>query len=182
MAKSIGVLEFNSIAKGIETGDLMVKASDVELITANSICPGKYMIMIAGDTGAVKHSMEVGIEHATETAVDYLNIPNVHPDVIAAINAGTAVDMNGAVGVMEFFSIAAGIVAADVAVKSGLIQLIEIRLAFAIGGKSVVTLTGDVSSVKEAVEAGCREAIANGMLIEKVVIPSPSKEVFEKLI
>ncbi len=182
MFNAVGLLEFNSIAKGIETGDLMVKASDVELVKANSICPGKYMIMIAGDTGAVKHSVEVGVEHAEENMVDHLFLPNIHPDVIAAIDSVTPVKGEGAIGVMEFFGVASGIVAADVAAKSGLVDLIEVRLAFAVGGKSVVTLTGDVSSVSAAVDAGCREAIESGMLVSKVVIPSPSAVVFEKLI
>ena len=39
MAKAIGMVEFNSIAKGIYSADQMVKTSDVEIATANSVCP-----------------------------------------------------------------------------------------------------------------------------------------------
>ncbi len=131
MFRAIGLLEFNSIAKGIETADLMVKASEVELVKANSICPGKYIVMIAGDTGAVNNSVHVGVEHAEENMVDHLIIPNVHPDVITAVDSATPVTKENAVGIMEFFSVAAGIVAGDIAAKSGLVELIEIRLAFA---------------------------------------------------
>ena len=51
---AIGMVELNSIARGIETCDYMVKAAQVDLIRSSTVCPGKYMILIAGDTGDVK--------------------------------------------------------------------------------------------------------------------------------
>ena len=60
MKKAIGLVEIKSIPIGIETADEMLKAANVELIMANPICPGKYMILITGDVGAVKSSVESG--------------------------------------------------------------------------------------------------------------------------
>lgn len=182
MIRTIGLLELNSIAKGIETADAMIKAAEVELILANSICPGKYIVLIAGDVGAVKASVEAGKEVGKQYIVDDLILPSIHPQLINAINGATQVDEVNAIGVMEFFSVATSIVAADAAAKAALIQLIEIRLGFAIGGKSFVTLSGDVSAVKEAIKAGSMIAKENGMLISKVVIPSPRRELFQKLL
>ena len=48
---AIGMVELNSIARGIETCDYMVKAAQVDLIRSSTVCPGKYMVLIAGDTG-----------------------------------------------------------------------------------------------------------------------------------
>ena len=76
-------------------------------------------------------------------------------------------------GIIETFSISSLIVAADTAAKAGDVELIEIRPGMGIGGKSFVTLTGDVSSVKASVEAGVALASEKGMLVEQVVIPSP---------
>ena len=61
MANAIGMVELTSIARGIETSDFMVKAAQVELIRSSTVCPGKYIIIIAGDTGDVKASMAEGI-------------------------------------------------------------------------------------------------------------------------
>ena len=47
MKKAIGLVEIKSIPIGIETADEMLKAANVELIMANPICPGKYMILIS---------------------------------------------------------------------------------------------------------------------------------------
>ncbi|WP_130805650.1 BMC domain-containing protein [Senegalia massiliensis] len=182
MIRTIGLIELNSIAKGIETADAMLKAAEVNLILSNSICPGKYIVLISGDVGSVKSAVEVGKNIGREYIVDELILPSVHPQLINAINGATEIGDLNAIGAMEFFSIATSIVAADAAAKAASINLIEIRLGFAIGGKSFVTLSGDISAVNEAVEAGSSIGKENGMLINKVVIPSPRKEVFEKLL
>ena len=60
MGKSIGLLELKSIPVGIETADAVLKAANVELLTATPTCPGKYVIIICGAVGAVKSAMESG--------------------------------------------------------------------------------------------------------------------------
>ena len=40
MQRAIGMVEFNSIARGIYAADQMVKISEVEIVTAASTCPG----------------------------------------------------------------------------------------------------------------------------------------------
>lgn len=181
MFHAIGVLEFKSIVKGVETADKMVKVSDVELVKANTICPGKYIVMISGDTGAVKHSVDVGVEHAADKLVNHIYIPNIHPDVMLAMDPHTKIKKEGAIGMMEFFNVAAGIEAADTAAKSGLVKVVGLKLAFAIGGKSIVTLTGDVSSVTAAIEASSRQANDKGISMNQVIIPSPADVIFDKL-
>ncbi|MGO1369287.1 MAG: BMC domain-containing protein [Senegalia sp. (in: firmicutes)] len=182
MIRTIGLLEYSSIVKGIESADTMLKAAEVELLLSNSICPGKYIVLIAGDVGSVKSAIQAGKEIGREYIVDDLILPSVHPQLINAINGATEIGELNAIGAMEFFSIATSIVAADAAAKAAQVNLIEIRLGFAIGGKSFVTLSGDMSAVSEAIEAGSNIGKENGMLINKVVIPSPRKEVFEKLL
>ena len=59
---AIGMVELNSIARGIETCDYMVKAATVELLRSSTVCPGKYLILISGETGDVKDSMTEGIK------------------------------------------------------------------------------------------------------------------------
>ncbi|MEI3338652.1 MAG: BMC domain-containing protein [Eubacterium sp.] len=43
MQKSIGMVEYNSIARGIYASDQMVKVAEVEIVSANTVCPGKYI-------------------------------------------------------------------------------------------------------------------------------------------
>lgn len=173
MIQTIGLVEFSSIAKGIEGADGMLKSAQVDLLEAKPICPGKYIVLISGDVAAVKNAVETGIYIGNETVVDYFLLPNVHPQVIDAISIATEIKDISALGIIETFSIASLIVAADAAAKAGEVELIEIRIGIGIGGKSFVTLTGDVSSVKSSIEAGATLATEKGMLVNKVVIPSP---------
>ncbi|MDO4541531.1 MAG: BMC domain-containing protein [Bacillota bacterium] len=174
--RAIGLVEFTSIAKGIEAADAMLKAATIELLDAKPICPGKYIVLICGDVSAVENSVRAGKNIAEGCVVDDFVIPNVHPGVIKAISCATIIDELQALGIIESFAIASLIVSADAAVKTGEVDLIEIRLGMGIGGKSFVTLTGDVGAVKSAINAGSEACQRNGMLVETVVIPSPHKE------
>ena len=179
MRTAIGMVELNSIAKGIETCDYMVKAAQVELIRSSTVCPGKYLILIAGDTGDVRASMKEGEKRGGECVVDTLLLPNVHPQLIPAISMATQTPPLGAVGVLEFYSVASAITAADIAAKAANITLIEVRIGYAIGGKGYVTLTGDVGAVRAAVAAATRDA---QLLVGTTVIPRPAKQVFDSLL
>ena len=179
MRTAIGMVELNSIAKGIETCDYMVKAAQVELIRSSTVCPGKYLILIAGDTGDVRAAMKEGESRGGEGVVDTLLLPNVHPQLIPAISMATQTPPLGAVGVLEFYSVASAITAADIAAKAANITLIEVRIGYAIGGKGYVTLTGDVGAVRAAVTAATRDA---QLLVGTTVIPRPAKQVFDSLL
>ena len=175
---AIGMVELNSIARGIETCDGMVKAAEVRLLRASTVCPGKYLVLIGGETGAVKASMEEGVQSGGEHVVDTLLIPNIHQDVLRAVSMTAQPDRLGAVGVLEYYSVASASVGADLAAKAADVTLIEVRIGYAIGGKGFVTLTGDVAAVRAAVAAAEREA---PLLVGTSVIPRPAPEVFEAL-
>ena len=82
---------------------------------------------------------------------------------------------------MEAFSLCAAVVAADAAVKAADVQLIDIRLGRGLGGKSFITMTGEVAAVRAAVSAGEKKPEARGMLSESVVIPSPHPDIVKAL-
>ena len=163
----------NSIARGIEAADIVLKSSDVQLISASAGCPGKYYFLFCGKTAAVKEALSAGVEIGRENVVDSTVISNVHPDVIAAMARTTKPPIRDAVGVMEFFSVTAAIYAADAAAKAADITLIEIRCGLGIGG--------DVAAVKAAVSAGITPENAMGMLVGTSVIPNPDKKLFGSL-
>ncbi len=180
--RALGLIELRSIARGMLTTDAILKAADVELLRAHVVCPGKYIILVAGTIGHVTNAVAVGRQIAPEVVVDDFILPNVHPSVFPALMATTEVEVVKAVGVIETFSLAAAIVAADVAVKAAPIQLIEIRLPFAMGGKAFTTFTGEVSSVRNAVTSAVNALKDEGMLDSFAVIPAPHKDLIDKLL
>ena len=180
--KAIGIIETSSIAKGFEIADTILKAANVQIVVNRTICPGKYMVLIGGDVDAVQASIEAGIKVAAHTLVDQFVIPNVHPSVFPAISGVSHLPELKALGVVEAFSVASIIEAADAAVKASNVQLLTIHLAMAIGGKAFVTLTGDVASVTEAVDVAAAVVQRRGLLVEKVVIPAPRPEIVSEFV
>jgi microcompartment protein CcmL/EutN len=179
---SIGLVELGSIAAGFQVSDAMLKAADVALILARSICSGKYMVMVRGDVGAVESAVEAGVRAGSFSVIDTFVIPNVHESIFPAISGTTKVEDLEALGIIESFSVASLIEGADAAVKSANVRLIEVRLAMALGGKAFATLTGNVAAVQSAVEAGAQAVAKKGLLVNKVVIPSPRPELLTEMI
>lgn len=179
--ETIGFLELNSIAKGIEAADAMLKAAEVRLIAAQPSCPGKYHVLITGEVAAVQSSVDAGAAVGAGNVVDQVVIPRVHPQVIEAIGMSTVPEGANAVGILEYFSVTASIQGADAAIKAADVTLIEVRLGTGIGGKSYVVMTGDVAAVNEGVAAGAAGAEETGLLVSQVVIPSPHLELFQNL-
>lgn len=182
MSKALGMLEFTSIAKGMEAADAMTKAADIRLEEAKTICPGKYLIIVSGDVAAVSAAVEAGEAVGRQTIVDRLLIASIHEELLAGLNGSNDIGQVNSVGVIEFFSVASAVIAADAAAKAADVKMIEVRLAMAIGGKSFIVMTGELSAVNAAVDAGVMAAKDAGMLIGKTVIPSPTKEFFQKLL
>jgi len=181
MHNAIGGVELNSLAKGFEVTDIMLKTSQVELILSRTICPGKYIVLVAGDVAAVTASVEAGATRAAHALVDSFAIPNIHPDVFPAISGSVVVDSLEALGIIEAFSVSALIEAADAAVKAAPVRLLEVRLAMALGGKAFVSFTGSVAAAETAAKVGAAAAGRKGLLVDKVVIPQPRKELLREM-
>ncbi len=176
MKKSIGLLELKSVAKGIEVADEVLKSANVELIMCSPICPGKYIVMLTGDVGAVNSAIKVGQELSGIFLVEAIVLANIHEDVLPALMGVGNIDNVPALGVIETMSALASVKAGDIAVKASNIQLVEVRIARGLGGKGFVLFSGEISSVKNAIRA-CENALADsGELLCASLIASPNKE------
>jgi len=186
---AIGVVEVLSIPLGVLAGDQMLKTARVALVAAQTACAGKYIVVVSGEVAAVKAAVAAGEEAAGAALVDSLLIPNVDERVVAAMAGACPVEDVRAVGVMETFSLASAIRAADIAVKTAEVELIEVRLGRGLGGKSFLVVTGEVAAVEaamQAAEAGGAEEEGGedgGLLIAgRVVIPAPHQDMIRTLL
>lgn len=174
---SIGMVELTSIAKGFETADAMLKEAEVELLLNRSICPGKFVVAVSGEVAAVERSVAAGETIGGETVVDHFVIPHIDARILPAISGVNTPENRGALGIIETFSVASCIEAADAALKDADVDLIQLHLAMAIGGKAYVTLTGEVAAVESATQAGVDYIRSKGLLVQRVVIPQPREEI-----
>ena len=174
MKKAIGLVELKSTPIGIQTADEMVKAANVELVLANPVCPGKYMIVVSGDVGAVKNSVERGKSIADVFLVESHIINNVSPQVLVAIAGATDIKDLKSIGAIETIS--------ALTIKASNVQLIEVRIAKGLGGKGFLIMTGEISSVKSAIKSCENELAKLGEITSTSIIASPHKSLLEKIV
>jgi len=172
-ADSIGLIELNSIAAGIQVVDAMLKAARVELVLARTICSGKYLVIVCGNVAEVSASVESGFDLAEGAVIDSCVIPRVHPAILPAVSGISHLLDIKSLGIIESFSVGSLLEAADIAAKAANVDIVEIRLAMALGGKAFVCLTGDISAVRAAVDAGANFVAKKGLLVNKAVIAKP---------
>jgi microcompartment protein CcmL/EutN len=174
----IGLLELSSVARGIEVADTVLWEARVELLFATPVHPGKYVTLFTGSVDDVRAALRHGAEVAGPDLVDQLIIQQVHEQVVPMLkrNGGHVKGELDAIGVIETNTVASAIVAADMALKTATVDLLELRIANGLGGKSFFTLTGEVSDVRSTVAAGARTAQDRGLLAREVVIARPHPE------
>jgi microcompartment protein CcmL/EutN len=175
-APALGLVELSSIAQGLYAADEIVKKAPVRLLSMSPVSPGKILIVFAGDEASVRESHQRGLEIAEGWLTDELLIPQLHPQVIPAINETVKVPGLEATGLLETETAATCVIAADRAVKAAKVQLMEVRLARGIGGKGFFTVTGPLEEVEAALKAGEEEPQARGLLVNRILIPNPDPE------
>lgn len=173
MHKALGLIEYKSIARGMAACDSMLKAGNVELITATALCPGKFVAIVVGNVSAVTAAVEKGMQFDPPFAIADLVLPHVHSAVFPALTATTAFEPSGSIGVIETIDAASGIIAGDKAAKTGNIDLLEIRLARGMGGKAFLLLAGELAAVEAAIKSVQAALKDEGVLIATSVIAAP---------
>jgi microcompartment protein CcmL/EutN len=170
---ALGFIEYRSIARGLMAADMMLKNGNIELVQATVLCPGKFIAMVTGDIGAVKESVDKGFNFDPAFAISQFILPNIHPAVLPALTATTLVEIKGSMGIIETVDASSAIVAGDIAAKAANIELIEIRIARGMGGKSFVYLCGELSAANAAVRTVENNLGEEGLIIATSVIASP---------
>jgi microcompartment protein CcmL/EutN len=179
--EAVGMIELTSIGIGFLVQDAMLKAADVNVILGRTICSGKYLIVVGGKVASIKAAMDAGLGAATDGVIDHVSIANVHPDVFKALGQSiqlTATATVPSIGLVETFSAASALEAADAAAKAAAVTLFRIHLAMALGGKAFLLMAGSVADCKAGVAAAAAVVRAKGLLVSSVVIPRPSRQLF----
>ena len=174
----IGLLEFATVPAGIEATDALLWEATVDLLFASPVQPGKYLLLVSGSVEDVRSALRRGEEIGGQDVIDRLHIPAVHEQVEQALRRrdGYIEGKLDAVGIIETTTVAAAILAADRALKKAAVDLFDLRIANGLGGKSFLSLVGEVSDVRAAVAEAATRAAEAGRLSRDVVIPNPHED------
>jgi microcompartment protein CcmL/EutN len=182
MQPALALIEFDSIAAGIEAGDAMIKKAPVDRIVAGTVHNGKYLVLVAGEVADVEESLASGLRVGSSAVLDHVYLPGVHPHVVDALARQRRTQPIDALGVIETRTVAAAIVAADAGIKGAQVNLLEVRLADGLGGHGLVFFDGLVADVEAAIRIGTDVIAGSGALIHAVVIPQLHGEMAANLL
>ena len=177
MSKAIGMIEFKTTATGVTAADAMVKTSDVEIVEAQTVCPGKYIAIITGDLSAVKAAVDTAVTTYEDKCIDSFVLGNPHESLFPAIYGTTQVEEISALGILETYDAASIIEAADQAAKTAIVDLIELRIA-----KAYMMITGEVSAVSASIDRAKELVAEKGMYLDSSVIAHPDKRMIDSLL
>lgn len=178
---AIALIEFSSIATGVIAGDAMVKKSPISMLKAGTVSRGKYLVLIGGSTASVEESFKEGLSVGAAAIVDKVFLPDIHPQVLDAMLGIRNKVIYESFGIIETTSIAAAIEAADAGIKGAVVDIIEIRMGDALGGKAFVMLNGKVEDVEAAVEIGMNAITNKALWRNKTIIPSLHSEMAKQI-
>lgn len=179
---SIGGLEFRSIAKGIEVSNELSKKFSVKILYAKTMCIGKFLFMISGETANIKDCIEYGIVIGENYLLDSFVINAISPQIIDGFKFKyNRPDQISSVGVVETTKVCSGIKMLDKTLKSGNLSLLKLQISAAIGGKLLYIVAGDIGSI----ENGLNEAkgtIKEKDLVYMSVIPMVDEDLLNNLL
>lgn len=182
MKKAIGMIEYKTVSSGMMAADRMVKTAEVDVLEATTVCPGKYMVIISGDLSAVRAAVDAAASHYPDSLIDSFVLGNPHESIFSALYGSTDIGAPNALGVLETFTAAAAIVAADLSAKTAQVDLVELRLARGMCGKSYVLLTGEIAAVEAAIENARKATGETGMFLDSAIIPHPDEKMWRSIL
>jgi len=182
MNKAIGMVEYKTVSSGMRAADRMVKTAEVDIIQADTVCPGKFLVLVSGALSAVKAAVEAASVADPSQLIDSFVLGNPHDSIFPALYGTTEIGSPDALGVLETFSCSAAIVAADIAAKTAFVDLIELRLARGMCGKSYLLLTGEIAAVQAAIDRAKIGAGEYGMFLDSAVIPRPDAKLWQSIL
>lgn len=171
--EALALLECGGIAEGYAAGDRALKAAPIRLLLCRPVSPGKFLLLFAGAPASVVPALRAALDGLGSIALDTLLLPNVEPAVIAALAGQLPAARGEAAGIVEGELVATLLAAADVALKSAAVVLLQLRAAVGLGGKAFFVVSGDLSQVESALAAATRFAEAQHHPVATALLSRP---------
>ncbi len=181
---AIGLLEVRSIARGILAADALVKKAQVTLALVRPVSPGKHLTLCTGQVAEVKEAMAAGRAVAGSALCDELILAQAHDDVLLALHRGgdlSAYRPDSSLGIVETFSAAAAILAADSACKGAEVRLLVLRLCDGLGGKGYFVMSGEQDMIEAALLEAERVTVP-GLFLARELIARPHEDLVAALL
>jgi microcompartment protein CcmL/EutN len=194
MKQALGMIETKGLVALFEATDAMLKSANVTFAGWQTVGSGLVTAFVEGDVAAVKAATDAGAEAAGRigevVSVQVISRPhdelpsfvqqNSKPAPRKAEKKATGEHMSQAIGLIETRGLVGLVEACDAMVKAASVELVK---TVQIGGGYVTAIvSGDVGSVRAAVDAGAAAAKVIGELVSSHVIARPHDALVESML
>ena len=176
MGDALAMLEMDSVAGGLSALDTLVKRASVQILEANLVEPGKFLILFEGSVAEVQESHAVVQEEYSGQVVSEMLLPMVHGALLDGLRGLQSYDSPDTLGVVEGVDVATTLRAADRALKDADVELCGIRVCTGLAGRAYFVVSGLQHDVEASVAAGRDVLNAVDRLHRSEVIARPHDE------
>lgn len=179
---AIGLLELQSIARGVTVADALVKRAAVQLVLNRPVSPGKHLVLCTGEVGDVEEAMVAGRAQAGSSLCDELLLTQVHDEVLDVLRRKTKSPLSEdlSIGILETLSASSTLRGADAACKAAEVRIHELRLCDGLGGKGLAILIGEQDMVEAALST-VERLLTPGLLLSVELIARPHPDLLLSL-
>ncbi len=178
---ALALIELDSIPFGIFTADAMLKEAPISVLKSGTVHNGKYLILIGGSVASVELAFGKGMSKGREHLLDAVFLPNVHDDVYEACLGNRNPCGSEALSVIEMATVSAILQSADAAMKGANVELVELRLADDLGGKSIAIYAGKVEEVETAINLSEAALDNPEIILSQAIIPWIDPEIAKQI-
>jgi microcompartment protein CcmL/EutN len=169
---AIALIEYSSIASGILAGDEMLKKAPITVIKSGTVHNGKYLVLIGGSVASVEESYAKGLAVDPDKIIDNMILSDVNQQLHDCILGSRSECTEESLGIIEASSVSTMIKASDAGIKGADVNIVEIRLADDIGGKSFTIYNGKIEEVQAAVEIAKKAVTVPEHWVNETIIPN----------
>jgi len=155
-SEALSLIEFASLARGLRALDALVKKAPVEILEANLVEPGKFLVLFTGGVAEVEESHAEALHVGAAEVLGAMLLADAHPGLLRGLRghaACSSADEMDCLGVIEGRSIAATLHAADRALKDAYVALAGLRITGGLGGRAYFVVYGAQHDVEASIEA-----------------------------
>ncbi|RME22372.1 MAG: BMC domain-containing protein [Deltaproteobacteria bacterium] len=181
--EALALIEVDAVASGLRALDGLVKRAPVEVLEANLVEPGRFLILFAGGVAEVEESFEAATESAHDGIVDSMLLPFAHSALVAGLRGRE--DREGeldTLGVIEGRTVAGTLHACDRSLKDAEVRLAGLRVTGGLGGRAYYVVHGLQHDVEAALDAGRAVLEERDALHRVECIPRPHDEMLTWLL
>lgn len=151
---AVAMVDLGAIPPGLLTLDALIKEAEIQVVSAGTVQPGRYLILFGGEVEPVERSLRRAEATAGRALLDSVLLPHAEPRILPAIGAAQRLwpAEGDTAGVVQTGTTPTLLAAVDASLKGALVELVELRIADGLGGQGVATFWGQTHDVEAALE------------------------------